>query len=254
MTFLRLANRCSARMFREVWNMNKHKFTDLLLPKFKCRAVAVFTFLLGFGVEIVGAWFDFDPIGVGVVVAAFWLSAFWLLHCADKLVQNERKSVRHSDMKLQSSDDALRPGKSSSPWSSFRFNLKSLLVLTLFLCVLFACVGIRFKEIERQRSIAAGFQAKGTHVTFVRGNVVTIQPFGDVSDDDLALLKYFPHLKMLFLQDSHLGDSALRHTQGLKSLEWLVPDRSGDLGLRRAPNRGDATTSQFVSSGNSCNR
>jgi hypothetical protein len=96
------------------------------------------------------------------------------------------------------------------------------MLFMLVCCIALTWVGMRLKEMNRQWAAAAKLEAKGTYVSYKYGDVVSIQPFGNVSAEDLNLLKDFPHLEMLFLQDSHLGDSALRHTQGLNNLEWLV--------------------------------
>jgi Leucine-rich repeat (LRR) protein len=67
-------------------------------------------------------------------------------------------------------------------------------------------------------------------VRFFMGNdcyepVVEIQHSGEIKCEDLACLKEFPKLKVLFLGDSHLPDEAMEYVGSIGSLEILfLPD------------------------------
>lgn len=108
-------------------------------------------------------------------------------------------------------------------FTRFRFSMKSLLLVVFVACMLFAWQGVRIRNIEKQRAAAAWWQQRGTYVTFEKNQVVSIQPYGDgISASDMDKLTLFPNLRMLFLQDMKLDDTALPQVTRLKRLEWLV--------------------------------
>jgi hypothetical protein len=107
-------------------------------------------------------------------------------------------------------------------WFRPRFGLRALIVLTLISCVILTWVGYRIRSFARQQAIVAKFESNGVYATYERGNVISLQPFGIVTDDDLVHLRGLPELELLFLQDTQVTDAGLVHLKELGKLRWLV--------------------------------
>ena len=105
----------------------------------------------------------------------------------------------------------------------YRYTMRFIFVVVMAMCVFFAWLGIKVRDIEQQRIAASWWRHEGAYVSFEMGQVTTIQPFGErILGGDLRKLEKFPYLKMLFLQDMVIDDTALSHIARSKNLEWLV--------------------------------
>jgi hypothetical protein len=104
-----------------------------------------------------------------------------------------------------------------------RYSLRILFVLVTVVCLSLTWYASRLRIREQQRIRAEWWEKRGAYVSFERGMVTSIQPFGPgISGNDLSKLGDFPEIRMLFLQDIAVDDAALSHLPQLKNLEWLV--------------------------------
>jgi hypothetical protein len=129
----------------------------------------------------------------------------------------------HDGWKKMISTDTKKMAALIPDFRRFRFNVRSLLLALIVICGLLGWLGLRLQSIERQRIAAEWWEQHGAYVSSEYGQVTSIQPYGArISAEDFSKLEKFPHLKMLFLQDLAVEDSAIARIGQLRTLEWLV--------------------------------